>query len=166
MGIVRLPEPRFEKLGAKCFAGIRRQYTSETAFRMSEQWAGFMQILQDIPGRMGKDAYGLIGGSDALGNVDYLTGIEVADFDEVPEGLGRMRISPQTYAVFVYPGHVSDINDFWMAIYRDWMPHCGLEMVQQPEFERYSPAFNPVSGKGGMEIWVPVVPDEAAAIAV
>ncbi len=117
MKSIRLPEPRFEKMGAKCFAGIRRQYTSETAFRMSEQWAAFMQIMQDIPGRMGKDAYGLIGGSDALGNVDYLTGIEVANFDKVPVGLGRMRIRPQTYAVFTYSGHVANINGFWMAIY-------------------------------------------------
>jgi AraC family transcriptional regulator len=41
-----------------------------------------------------------------------------------------------------------------------WFPTSGLEHVQTPGapafFERYGEEFDPQSGMGGIEVWVPV----------
>ena len=41
-------------------------------------------------------------------------------------------------------------------IWKDWLPQSGYEAVDAPEFERYSADFNPDTGTGLLEIWLPV----------
>jgi len=36
------------------------------------------------------------------------------------------------------------------------MPESGFKATGGPEFERYTKSFDPVSGNGGVEIWVPI----------
>ena len=37
-----------------------------------------------------------------------------------------------------------------------WLPESGLCMANAPNFERYDEKFDPLTGDGGLEIWIPV----------
>lgn len=158
---LQLAPPRFENGRPILVAGFRQQYTAETSWNMPAQWQRFVPHIGHIPGQIGKEAYGVVGGSDAQGNMDYLCGVEVSDFNLVPAEYDRMRIPQlhnpeQQYAVFTHPGNVASIKTTWMTIFTKWMPECGLKMVQTPDFELYKEDFDGRTGEGGVEIWIPV----------
>mgnify|MGYP003409082453 CR=1 FL=1 len=37
-----------------------------------------------------------------------------------------------------------------------WLPISGMKAADAPSFERYDEKFDPATGNGGLEIWVPV----------
>ena len=42
------------------------------------------------------------------------------------------------------------------AIWNDWLPASEYKAADAPGFERYDENFNPHTGLGGFEIWIPV----------
>jgi AraC family transcriptional regulator len=88
--------------------------------------------------------------------MDYMTGVEVPDFTRVPPDWGRLRIPEHRYVVFEHAGHVSGIRRAWASIWNHWFPTSGHEPADGPAFERYDERFDPQTGNGGLEIWVPL----------
>lgn len=78
-----------------------------------------------------------------------------AQFGVTPE-LDVLRIPPQTYAVFIHDGHVSDIRRTWKAIFGTWSQNTKYKLVDAPQFERYGENFDPETGNNDIEIWIPV----------
>jgi AraC family transcriptional regulator len=46
----------------------------------------------------------------------------------------------------------------WRAFLETWLPASGLMAADAPDFERYDADFDPRTGMGGVEIWVPLAP--------
>ena len=44
----------------------------------------------------------------------------------------------------------------WNPIWNTWLPAWGHVPADAPNFERYDEKFDPVSGMGGLEIWLPL----------
>jgi predicted transcriptional regulator YdeE len=55
-----------------------------------------------------------------------------------------------------YSSHEASIRSTWLTIWTQWLPNSGHEVVDAPDFERYSEQFNPQTGLGGFEIWLPI----------
>jgi AraC family transcriptional regulator len=145
---------RFESAPAMLVAGLRRQHAmSEAPASIPRQWSDFMQL--DLPAVNAQRAVGAYCSMSADG-FEYLTGVEVEGFDDLPDDVGRMRIPAQDYAVFVHDGHVSEIGRTWQGIWKDWLPGSGYEDADTPPFELYDERFDPATGEGGFEIWFPV----------
>lgn len=53
-------------------------------------------------------------------------------------------------------GHVSEIQAVWRTIWAEWVPGQVKRLADAPFFERYPETFDPMTGKGGFEIWLPV----------
>ena len=68
----------------------------------------------------------------------------------------HVRLAARRYAVFTHAEHVSSIPETIDAIWNKWLPDSGLKGAEAPCFECYTEAFNPQTGKGGIEIWVPI----------
>lgn len=147
----RIAEGRAMLLG-----GLRRPHAFRTAQEtMAAQWQAF-QAMGMPPGRQGTAAYGVICGADpAAETMEYMTGVEVASLAELPPEYGRMRVPPQRYAVFTHRGHTSTLRETWDAIWR-WLPGSGYASAQTPDFEIYDDRFDPATGTGEIEIWVPI----------
>ena len=94
--------------------------------------------------------------TDGEGEFDYLCGVEVPGFSQLPASLTRIRIPPQKYAVFSHTAHIASIRGTWNTIWTQWLPNSGHEVVDAPDFERYGPQFDPQTGLGGFEIWLPI----------
>ena len=67
-----------------------------------------------------------------------------------------VRIPEQRYAVFTHRDHISTIRRTVNTIWNHWLPASGLKAADAPNFERYDENFDPLTGNGGLEIWVPV----------
>ncbi|MDN2711809.1 AraC family transcriptional regulator [Janthinobacterium sp. SUN118] len=148
---VALEAPRFEHAPALLLAGLVERYRAETSAGIPALWQRFLPHV--APASV---VYGVCCNNDDAGNFDYLCASEVADFSSVPDGWTRLRIAPRRYAVFRHRGHISTIRATWHTLWNAWLPQSGLEAADAPDFERYGPQFDPASGVGGVEIWLPL----------
>lgn len=137
-------------------AGLLEHYRDGDMSAIPSQWQRFGPWLGHIPGQVANMAYGVICNGDDDGVTDYFTAMEVSDFGSLPSELSRMRMPAQRYAVFSHGGHISEIQAVWRTIWADWVPQQVKTLSDAPFFERYPEAFDPVSGEGGFEIWLPI----------
>lgn len=151
-----LVPPRFETSTPLLVAGVGERYNHENSAGIPSQWARFHQVVEDIPHRLGLVAYGVCCNGDDAGNFDYIAGVEVSDFSDLPRPFFRVRIPEQRYAVFAHREHISTIRRSVNTIWNQWLPASGLKLADAPNFERYDQNFDPVTGNGGFEIWIPV----------
>lgn len=154
--IERLTVNRYQRIDPKWIAGLCERCTEETSALIPALWQRFQPHLGHVPGQIGRDAYGVIAKGDHEGQIDYIAGVEVSDVSDLPAEYSRVRIPSLRYAVFEHQGHVSAIRRTWMTIWNRWLPDSGHRLADAPEFERYTEAFDPWSGAGGIEIWIPL----------
>ena len=87
----------------------------------------------------------------------YLAGVEVSSPDGLPPGFTTVSLPAQQYAVFTYHGHVSGLREFGKAIWSEWLPGSGHEVVDSPVLmERYDQRFDPSTASGDVEVWLPI----------
>lgn len=153
--IVELEPPRFENGRILLIAGLGQRYSFETNHGIPQQWQHFLPHLGNIPGQVGDTAYGVCCNPDGTGNFDYIAGVEVANFDDLPSEFSRVRIPAQRYAVFTHRDHVSRMRATVYTIWNKWLPSSGYEHEDAPNFELYS-RFDPRTGLGVIEIWLPI----------
>ncbi|MDA9421996.1 MULTISPECIES: AraC family transcriptional regulator [Bradyrhizobium] len=151
-----LAPPRFETAKAFLVAGPAERVSCDNGAMIPGLWQRFHQEVADIPARVGNVAYGVCCNGDDAGNFDYIAGVEVADFSDLPRRFARIRISEQRYAVFTHTEHVASIRRTVNTIWNQWLPASGLKAADAPNFERYDERFDPATGNGGFEIWLPV----------
>jgi AraC family transcriptional regulator len=154
--IDNLPSPRFETSHPLLVAGLGERYTWESGAAIPGQWQRFHQSVGNIPGRIGQVAYGVCCNGDDAGNFDYIAGVEVSDFSDLPREFSSVRIPEQKYAVFAHRDHISTIRRTINTIWNEWLPASGVKAADAPSFERYDENFDPLTGNGGLEIWLPV----------
>lgn len=154
---VDLEPPRFVDHSALLFAGINERYNSDQPnANMVEQWKRFLPHVGRVPGEIGRTTYGVLHDGDDDGNIEYLSAVAVTDVASVPAKLTTLRVPAHSYAVFSHRDHVSKIRVTWNAIWNKWLPDSGFEADEAPAFERYSEPFDPATGLGGAEIWIPI----------
>jgi AraC family transcriptional regulator len=153
-----LLQPRIVEQGPLVIAGLRETHVGSNA-GIPAQWVRFASHVGTIPGEIKGAAYGVCletcPGGD--GSFDYLAGVAVSDASRIPEGLDPVTLPAGRYAVFDHDGHVSTLPQTIEGIWKRWLPTAR----EVPDggvafFERYGEAFDPVSGRGGIEVWVPL----------
>jgi AraC family transcriptional regulator len=149
--------PRVVRSDALLIFGLGERYV-KTSAGIPSQWDRFVPYLGTIPGQIGNVTYGVICNTDEAGSVDYICGVQVREFPDHPKEFTRLRIPPQTYAVFEHRDHVSSMQSTWQAIWNEGLSSAGLEATDGTAFERYDERFDGRTGLGGFEIWVPIKP--------
>jgi AraC family transcriptional regulator len=156
--ITELEAPRFETFRPILFAGIVERYDCQSPAGIPDQWQRFGPHIGRIPGQVDNIAYGVIFSFDADGNFDYMCGVEVKDTSGLPRGLSSLQVPARKYVIFSHRSHIAGIRGTMGAIWGKWLPEAGLKPLEGPTLERYGPEFNPRTGMGGLEIWVPIEP--------
>jgi AraC family transcriptional regulator len=154
-------EARFETPGPLAIAGLRRQFTASSDNAILQQWKDFALQLGGIPGPLKQMAYGVCVGCGGMATFDYLCGVEVTGLNEIPPHWDRLWIPEQTYAVFAHHGPVSKLRETIRGILEEWLPNSDCELPETgpdiPDFlERYGTNFNPETGLGDIELWIPI----------
>lgn len=150
---------RFVEGGTLLIAGSAARYApADTGRDIPKQWMTFAPHIGHVPGQVApKVSYGVVTGMGADGKLEYVCGVEVANFDQIPEDWARVTLGSQQYAVFTHRDHVSKTGETWKAIYSQWLPQSGYQEVHAPSFELYDQRFHPETGTGEFEIWIPVI---------
>ncbi len=149
-------EPRYEDINNQLsIVGISRHYSFEKVAEIPDQWQSFAPLIPRISQATKPTTFGVIyNGSDD--GFDYLSGVELPKGADGPDNLVKLDVAPQTYVVFQHRGHVATLRDTCDAIWSDWLPASNGSVIEAPWFERYGENFNPHTGEGGLEIWIPI----------
>ena len=151
-----LQPARFEDGKPMVIAGLRGRYTPATAKDIPAQWQRFAPHIGNIPGEVGKTTYGVCFSQDSAGGFDYISGVEVSQSGRHPADFTSISIPAKKYAVFTHQEHVSKLSVTLDAVWRSWLPASGRECADSPMFERYGEGFDPRSGMGDIEVWIPI----------
>lgn len=154
--IIAVTPSRFEVAERQLIAGMSSRYTFETNEGIPALWQAFIPYIGNIPGQVGGVTYGVCCNPDADGSFEYIAGVEVRSRDRLPASFRCVELEPQRYAVFEHSGHISTLHQTFYSIWNGWLPTSGFKAVDAPEFERYSEDYDPVTGTGVLEIWLPV----------
>ena len=147
--------PRIEITEKTIIAGFSRFYTFEDTTNIPIQWAAFAEQMSQITQDPKPETFGIIyNGSE--GNFDYLTGIEVSSGQRIPDSMTVVQLSPQTYAVYQHSENVATLANTCGEIWSEKLPASGYKPVPAPWFERYGASFEPTTGNGGLEVWIPI----------
>lgn len=147
---------RFDTAGEILAVGLRGPCAFDKAEaitllwrRFGPQFAGISDLASPIP-------IGVMTPADDGGAFDYLCAAEVTSFAQAPAGMARLRIAPARYAVFDHPGHVTTIRATYRGIWDRWLIESGQRAAEAVSLERHHPTFDPRTGLGGLEVWIPL----------
>lgn len=150
-------QPRFCEGRAMRVAGLRGFFTSARLREIPEQWKRLV-AFGAVTGRVDRIEYAVA--YLLPDGCDYLSGFEVESGAGLPAEFSAVALPAQRYAVFTHAGHVSEMNRTFGAILHEWVPETGFVMSNDDRgipfcLERYGEGFDPVTGVGDIEIWVP-----------
>ncbi|WP_390510859.1 GyrI-like domain-containing protein [Schlesneria paludicola] len=148
--------PRFEEAPELLIAGLNESYTFESRAKIPQQWMRFGPHIGKTPGQVGLNSYGVCWNYKPEYGFDYLTGVEVSKSANISKDWKQLRLNAHRYAIFTHTGHASAIPQTIDKIWKSWLPDAGLQVAESPCFERYTEDFNPQTGRGGTEIWIPI----------
>ena len=121
-------------------------------------WNKFGPYIGNIEGQVGWTTYGACYNGDDK-TYEYLCGVEVPQFPSTPKEFSRLRVPPQTYAVFEHKGHISGIAATFKAIWEHGLFDANVKASDGPLLEIYGEQFDGKTGMGGLEIWIPIRKD-------
>jgi AraC family transcriptional regulator len=159
---MKLETPRLEERGPLLLAGFREHYTADTITNICQLWGRLAPFLGKIRGRVGGAAYGVVFCiGDGRGGFDYLAGVEVSDLAEVGGELTTVSVRAQQYKVFPHCGPVTTLKDTISAIWDTGLLSASGHAVEDADgptmIEYYGEDFDPETGMGTIEVWVPIV---------
>ena len=154
--LVELEAPRIEDGRDLKIAGLSGRFTFETNQAIPALWQRFIPHLGNIPGQVGWTTYGICSNGDDAGSFDYTCGVEVSELADVQSDLECIRIPARRYLVFTHRGHISTIRSTVYSIWNKYLPGSGHQSACAPDFELYDERFDPDSGTGEVEIWIPI----------
>lgn len=148
--------PRIDSRPAFIVAGLSRRHAMAGAPGIPAQWQAFAPHIGSIPGEAPGVSYGVCSNYDDDGGYDYLAGVEVRGRGDLPSGFTTIALPAQRYAVFTHKGHVATIAATFKYAWGEWLPASGEKAAEAPMFERYDQRFDPMTGSGEMEVWLPL----------
>lgn len=154
---LELPKPSFEDSDALTLIGIEKYYSYSARGQIGQQWEEFLKIREAHSAIQANVlCYGVCTNTSENGFY-YLSGMQLAPGAEPPEEFALIKLMPARYAVFKHEQHISSIAQTMDIIWSKWVINCGLKIAQAPCFERYTENFDPITGYGGTEVWIPLL---------
>jgi AraC family transcriptional regulator len=153
---VDVQDPRFVAAAEIRTVGLPAHYSYDATAGIPGQWQRFMTFAMTIPERRPGIPIGVTMNVDVDGGFDYLCAVEVSAFSTMPAECVRVSIPAHRYAVFEHRGHVSAIQKTYSAIWDEWLPEHQLTSSDAPSIERHKDTFDPRTGEGGVDLWIPV----------
>lgn len=83
-------------------------------------------------------------------------GIEVSDFDSLPDEMETFIIPKGLYAVFNYKGKPSDAQQTFQYIYGVWLPNSEYKMDDRPYFALMGEKYKGEDPESEEEFWIPI----------
>ena len=151
--IVDVPDPAMRNRDAFRVVGLSANCTFEDTSAIPGLWQSFNDIEDDVKDAEAGAAYGVCCDTEENGRFRYLAGVEARG---TTDGMDHIEVPASRYAVFEHTGHISDLPKTVYTIWNKALPDLGLKPAKTPDFERYDGRFDPDTGRGTVEVWIPV----------
>lgn len=152
--IVPVAAPRMEERGAFRVVGLGIDCAFGNTGAIPALWQAFNARENEVENAVPGALYGVCCMGDGAGNFRYIAGVEAQGSTS---GMEHIDIPAHRYAVFTHSGHISDFAKTVYTIWNKALPDAGLKSAQAPDFERYDHRFDGRTGRGEVEIWIPIV---------
>ncbi|WP_448551715.1 AraC family transcriptional regulator [Thalassotalea montiporae] len=140
--------------------GIASQY-DDGDLSLPKLWSAFAPYRNSIPNRVGTDFFGIYEAYEETEDNTtfvYICAAQVANFDEVPEGMITRELSAQQYARFTHIGSLAKLEDTLRYIWGSWLPKSDYEYAEKPDFELLPAGFNDADPNNKIYLNIPIVP--------
>ena len=140
----------------------RSRETYDIARAIGRQWTDYMTRRVAPPWTIEAWRYGVtMRMADGDIDMEYFCCAPPPAPLEPRPGFHDWALAPLTFAVFPFDGHILQFRDFVHTVFGTAITQAGLQLAPGgpgvPEYiERYGIAFDPLTGKGGFELMVPV----------
>lgn len=151
--IVDVAKPEIRERGAFRVVGLSVKTSFEDTSAIPALWSDFNARENEVQNAVHRTAYGVCCDATEAGQFRYVAGIEATG---LTDGMDHVDIPAGRYAVFTHKGHISDLPKSVYTIWNQSLPDLELTPEQRPDFERYDDRFDPETGRGAVEIWIPV----------
>lgn len=152
-------KPEMKDLPAFYVMGVTGNFTPQTMKDIPKLWDAFVPLMDKLP-RKNERSFGMMiyhaDMEDEEPYCTYLVGVEVEADARLMEGFIRYSVPAARYAVFTFDEHISKIAQFIEQAYETWLPEAGLEHANAPDFELYDNRWDPATGTGEVDYYVPV----------
>jgi AraC family transcriptional regulator len=135
-GHIALDQPRMVAGKPMIVIGLAERQSFETQHNIPGQWQRFMSSYDEIPDKVNPIPLGVSTDVDHDGNFNYVCGVEVS------------RVT--------HRDHVASISATYSAILDHWLPDHGRTAADGACLERHLETFDPRTGLGGVDIWIPL----------
>jgi AraC family transcriptional regulator len=152
---IPLAPPTIKTREAFHVTGIDGAFKFSTIPEIPALWAKLNAREDEIEAAEAGLAFGICHGQGEDG-FRYLAGFPTVRGASVPNGMARLAIPAGRYAVFEHKGHVTELHRTMQAIFDRGLTDAGLTTRDGPELEVYDKRFDPKTGRGTVEIWIPV----------
>ncbi|MFP5393173.1 MAG: GyrI-like domain-containing protein [Gammaproteobacteria bacterium] len=154
---MELAEPVPETLGELRFAGLGQYFGANERGGIPALWQRFAPSIGRVPGQApGYTAYGVVYDAASDGSMHYLCAVALEQGAPAPEGFDALTVPAHHYLRFTHSGHVSGLSATFMAIFGRWLPASTYVTDEAPLLERYTERFDARTGRGDIDILVPV----------
>lgn len=160
---------RIETLSEKKLVGKSQKMTYATNFKTVDLWRSFMQRRKEITNSVSTDLYSMqVYNSDfdfqkfnPNAEFEKWATTEVADFDNVPEGMNTFILRGGLYAVFIHKGDASKAAQTFQYIFGTWLPNSAYVLDDRPHFEILGEKYKRDSPDSEEEVWIPIKTKES-----
>jgi AraC family transcriptional regulator len=139
------------------FVGIAGVFSPGEMQNIPGLWRRFMSVYPSINHQRGGAPVGICRAPISGPSFEYACATEVDEITDVPAGAKGIRVPAARYAVFRHAGHVSTVRGTYRKIFDHALPEHNWTIPDGPVLEKHDTGFDPVSGEGGIAIWVPIV---------
>ncbi|MFD2166094.1 GyrI-like domain-containing protein [Thalassotalea euphylliae] len=156
-------EPEIIDQPAMKIVGIATQY-DDGDLSLPKLWSAFRPYRDSIPNRVGTDFFGIYESYEEQEEgttFTYICSAQVANFDNVPDGLITRELDAQTYARFTHVGPIEKLEDTLRYIWGSWLPKSRYEYADKPDFELLPASFNNADPNNKIYLNIPVTPKSA-----
>jgi len=134
-------EPKIEILSEKKLVGKSLQLSFEN-YRVHELWRAFMPRRREILNSLANELISMAIYSPSFDFKDIdpkvefqrWAAVEVASFDQIPDGFETYTLTSGLYAIFHYKGLSTDISIF-KYIFNSWLPNSPYILDSRPHLE-------------------------------
>lgn len=145
--------------------GVKAEVTLETMFQQVPVMAQkLMPRLGEIENRIGNYTFSI---QDYQGmyfetlspQTPFIKwiGVEVTDFNQVPEGMSTLNLKGGAYLQIDYKGSLAEFPRLWEFILKEWLPQSPYQLDQRAHFEILPASYSPKNSINEEEVWVPLV---------
>lgn len=153
--LLHIAPPTIEKRGAFKIAGIAARHRQGDYAGLPRQWG---RLAASAPPSVTNARPALFSArhNDDPEWFDYICGVMPTADRALPHAFNSLQIAAADYLIFRQNQHVSAIGRVFTAIYGRWLLESDHDIAGAPIIEHYPTTFDPPTGNGGFEIWLPL----------